>query len=318
MSDRNRVVALMESWIGKNKKQHIIDTYNTWYLNTKRKIAMQTNWPWCACTWSVIAIELGLTNVMPVEISCGELIKLAKEMGIWVENDGYIPAPGDGILYDWDDDGKGDNTSWPDHIGTVLYVNKASGYFVVGEGNYNNAIKKRTVSINGRYIRGFIAPKYVDEEVVRPAPVEPGKSVDEVAHEVIAGIWGSGDTRKSALEAAGYNYREIQNKVNSILNTPTAKPDQISGVVKSTCYAKNKSEELPGKYETKTDLYLRNDAGKNKKALCVMPKGTVVTCYGYYNTSGDTIWPYVSAIVDHVIYEGFCSSDYLQSLKAGD
>lgn len=44
-----------------------------------------------------------------------------------------------------------------------------------------------------------------------------GKSIDEVAQEVINGKWGNGTDRKSRLQAAGYNYSEVQAKVNEIL-----------------------------------------------------------------------------------------------------
>lgn len=42
------------------------------------------------------------------------------------------------------------------------------------------------------------------------------KSVDEIALEVIAGKWGNGSERKTRLEAAGYNYSEVQKKVNEL------------------------------------------------------------------------------------------------------
>ena len=66
-------------------------------------------------------------------------------MGVWEENDGHVPKLGEGVLYDWEDTGIGDNTGNPDHVGTVTYVNQASGYFVVTEGNFGNAVKKRTM-----------------------------------------------------------------------------------------------------------------------------------------------------------------------------
>lgn len=47
------------------------------------------------------------------------------------------------------------------------------------------------------------------------------KSIDEIANEVIAGAWGNGEDRKNRLEAAGYNYSEVQAKVNEILNGGT-------------------------------------------------------------------------------------------------
>lgn len=43
------------------------------------------------------------------------------------------------------------------------------------------------------------------------------KSIDTIADEVIAGKWGNGNDRKSNLENAGYNYQEVQNKVNEKL-----------------------------------------------------------------------------------------------------
>lgn len=43
------------------------------------------------------------------------------------------------------------------------------------------------------------------------------KSIDTIAREVIQGKWGNGDARKRNLENAGYNYREVQNRVNQLL-----------------------------------------------------------------------------------------------------
>ena len=51
----------------------------------------------------------------------------------------------------------------------------------------------------------------------QPQPT-PTKSINELAREVIAGKWGNGDDRKNRLQAAGYNYSEVQAKVNEILN----------------------------------------------------------------------------------------------------
>lgn len=45
----------------------------------------------------------------------------------------------------------------------------------------------------------------------------PSKSVQDVAKEVINGQWGNNPDRQKKLEAAGYNYQEVQNAVNAIL-----------------------------------------------------------------------------------------------------
>ena len=43
------------------------------------------------------------------------------------------------------------------------------------------------------------------------------KTTDELAKEVIKGLWGNGTDRKNRLTAAGYDYRTIQNRVNEML-----------------------------------------------------------------------------------------------------
>lgn len=48
-----------------------------------------------------------------------------------------------------------------------------------------------------------------------------GKSVDEVAQEVLKGLWGNGQERYDSLTNAGYNAQAVQDRVNSILNEET-------------------------------------------------------------------------------------------------
>jgi len=43
------------------------------------------------------------------------------------------------------------------------------------------------------------------------------KTVDELAKEVIKGLWGNGAERKNRLTAAGYDYNAVQRKVNELL-----------------------------------------------------------------------------------------------------
>lgn len=44
-----------------------------------------------------------------------------------------------------------------------------------------------------------------------------GKSVEEIAREVLQGKWGNGADRKARLKAAGYDYAEVQAKVNTLV-----------------------------------------------------------------------------------------------------
>ena len=45
---------------------------------------------------------------------------------------------------------------------------------------------------------------------------KPGKTVDELAREVIRGLWGNGSERRNRLTAAGYDYSEVQKRVNEL------------------------------------------------------------------------------------------------------
>ena len=49
------------------------------------------------------------------------------------------------------------------------------------------------------------------------------KDIDSVVYEVIGNEWGTGERRKQLLTDAGYNYREIQDKVNKKLWKPKKK-----------------------------------------------------------------------------------------------
>ena len=43
------------------------------------------------------------------------------------------------------------------------------------------------------------------------------KTTDELAQEVLSGFWGNGIERKVRLTAAGYDYYEVQHRVNELL-----------------------------------------------------------------------------------------------------
>ena len=92
-----------------------------------------------------------------------------------------------------------------------------------------------------------------------------GKSIDELAQEVIAGKWGNGDERKSRLESAGYNYQEVQNKVNEIL--------------KSQKPAKNPEYKV----FARSGLNVRPEPNTNNPPLRVLSNGSNVRVVGISN-----------------------------------
>ena len=135
----------------------IIDRYNS-RKPLPRGYAVKYTDPWCATFISYLAIVMGYTDIIPVECGCPQMITLSQQMGIWVEDDSYVPKPGDIVLYDWQDSGSGDNTGTADHIGMVEKV--VGNTETVIEGNYQDSVKRRELAVNGRYIRGYIVPRY--------------------------------------------------------------------------------------------------------------------------------------------------------------
>lgn len=165
---------------GSHKK--IIDLYNS-HKPLAQGYKMKYTDSWCACYVSAMAIGTGLTDIIPLEVSCGRYITLAKNKGIWVEDDSYTPKMGDLILYDWDDTGKGDASSGADHIGIV--VNVTGSTIKVIEGNNGDAVAYRTIQVNGRYIRGYVTPKYSSVSTVETSPA-PTTSSDYKVGDVVS------------------------------------------------------------------------------------------------------------------------------------
>ena len=161
---RQKVVKIAVSYLGckeaDGSHRKIIDLYNS-HKPLARGYAVKYTDAWCSTFASAVAIAAGLTDIIPTECGCGKHIELFKKLGSWQENDAYVPKPGDYIFYDWQDSGTGDCTGSADHVGIVETV--SGGKITVIEGNYSNSVKRRTLKINGRYIRGYGVPDYASQ-----------------------------------------------------------------------------------------------------------------------------------------------------------
>lgn len=161
----SKVVEQAQSWVGLKESDGsfkvIIDTYNN-HSPLARGVKMQYNWEWCATFVSAVAIKLGYTDIIPTECSCTKMISLLKKIGSWDERDNRVPLPGEIIFYNWEAPATGDDASDADHVGIVESVR--NGVITVIEGNYSQSVKRRTIAVDHRYIRGYGVPKY-DKEV---------------------------------------------------------------------------------------------------------------------------------------------------------
>lgn len=164
---RQRVVNVMKGWLGyseaNGKFKQIIDLYNTQKpLPVGYKV--QYDDEWCATTVTAAGMAAGLHDIIFGECSCSRMIALYQKAGRWMERDDYRPSPGDIIMYYWKDGANyttTDCTANPNHVGIVEKVE--GNTITVLEGNKGEAVARRTISINGRYIRGYCLPDYASK-----------------------------------------------------------------------------------------------------------------------------------------------------------
>lgn len=135
---------------------------------------------WCAIFLAGLAHSMGLTDIYPMECSCGKIIEIAKKMGIWIEDDSYIPVPGDWVLFAWKGLEGQENTLAPNHIGTIYY---SDGDMMISvEGNKGDAVGTRALAVGDKRIRGFVHPDYsqlIGKLIAPPAATEePAEPID--------------------------------------------------------------------------------------------------------------------------------------------
>ena len=211
---RNKVVSTAKKYLGCKESdgshKKIIDIYNR-HTPLARQYQVQYVDSWCATYVSSISILCELTDIMPTECSCSRMIELYKKLGRWEESDNYKPSIGDIMMYDWDDNGVGNNVGSPEHVGIVTDV--SGDTIIVIEGNKNNAVEYRTMKINGRYIRGYCLPDYASKatkvETTKPVvsnnKINTIKEVQKWANQnyksgvVVDGVYGA-KTKKALVK----------------------------------------------------------------------------------------------------------------------
>lgn len=166
---RSTIVSIARGYIGAKEgdgtHQHIVDIYNA-HKPLARGYKVKYTDSWCATFVSAVAIVAGYVDIIPTECSCQNMIELFKAIGCWEENEAITPQPGDIIFYDWQDNGKGDNVGWSDHVGIVETV--VDGKITIIEGNFNDAVGRRSIKVNAKNIRGYGLPWYSESKERNP------------------------------------------------------------------------------------------------------------------------------------------------------
>ncbi len=160
-AQRLSLVHQAQSWLGTvggtEAHAQLLEIYNT-HEPLAQGYLVQPEDKWCAAFVSAMAIQTGLTDIIPTECGCQRQISLWQELGCWEENDSYEPLPGDVIYYSAEGSGVGDNTGWADHVGIVVGTRR--GWIKVIEGNCNNKVAYRYIPLDDATIRGYAIPNY--------------------------------------------------------------------------------------------------------------------------------------------------------------
>jgi len=164
LSEKEQRLSLIhaaEQWLGcgEDDGSHvpIIDLYNSQEI-LPMDYRMEYTDSWCAAFVTACAIQAQLTDRIPPECGCERQIGLLQDMGIWQEKDTFFPQPGDLIYYAWDEKPFGDCTGWADHVGIV--AGTCYPFVKVIEGNKDDCVDYRIVSIWNSTIRGYGTPNY--------------------------------------------------------------------------------------------------------------------------------------------------------------
>lgn len=248
---RAKVVNTAVAWLGckeaNGSHKKIIDVYNA---HTPLPVGYKMKYTdaWCATYVSAVAIKAGLDDIIPLECSCGRYITLAQKMGIWVENDAFVPQAGDIVLYDWDDNGVGDNKGGADHIGIVVSVSGST--IKVIEGNMSDAVGYRNLAVNGRYIRGFVTPKYSSKATTAEAPKPSTKPSQATNYKVgdLVQFTGCLHYNSSYGSATAYGCKAGVAKVTAV-NAGAAHPYHLQAVAGkgSTVYGWVNAADIAGR-----------------------------------------------------------------------
>lgn len=185
---------------------------------------------------------------------------------------------------------KGSISSMPDIPGIVVYQTGHVGVYVGDNMVIECALDEFTDGVKEQSLTAHDWTHWLKvPEIEYESPAE--KSIDEVALQVINGDYGNGTTRKKKLAAEGWNYNEVQARVNELL-----------GITNDY----QKMTVIPS-----VGLWLNNNSNywNDSTHIVCMPEGATVRVYrGTEKKLG--IYTCVKVKYNNTI--GFCAKEYLK------
>lgn len=165
-------------------------------------------------------------------IKIGEVVHMSGHIGIYI---------GDGLVVEC-------TPIWKDgvQITAVGNISKKNGY-------------------NTRYWEKHGMLSFIDYNISSSL-----KSIDEIAKEVIKGIWGNGNNRKEKITSAGYDYQTVQDRVNEILNNKLTSETEYYPIPKyngNSIVDALKSININSSFEHRTLIAKKNNVKDYKGTL---------------------------------------------------
>lgn len=182
--------------------------YNKWYYG---KDVSGAAYPWCMTFIQWLFKDSGLLPIKTA--SCSALYNKCKALG-WIVTD---PQAGDIAMYKWDKSIKNpcQHVGFCTGLADAKHIKSVEGNTSITSNDNGGSVMLRVRPID-KSIVAFIRPPYVDAQATTPTPTAPAakKTLDEIALDVYRGKYGVQPQRQKRLEAEGYNYKEVMDRLN--------------------------------------------------------------------------------------------------------
>ena len=102
--------------------------------------------------------------------------------------------------------------------GDGLNIRQGAGitFNILGNIPYDSVVKITRCTSGGGYKWGLAEYNGIKGWIALDFTQKVTKTVNELALEVIMGLWGNGEDRKKRLQKAGYDYYAVQKRVEEI------------------------------------------------------------------------------------------------------
>ena len=213
-----KVIQVAKTYVGYKETPVNITTFSADFdknypdfYNTRKQGAA-----WCDiyvdhCFVEAYGVARALELLCQPKKSCGAGCKFSadyyRQKGQFIKRGSGTPQEGDQIFFG--------TYGKESHTGLVTKCDGSKVYTI--EGNSSDMVKEHSYSLKSTKISGYGRPKYTEADYVKPDTTHDNLDIDTLANMCIKGLLGNGQARKDKITAMGFNYYEVQARVNELL-----------------------------------------------------------------------------------------------------